>query len=70
MSPPVYVCLCHAVTEDEILDAVDSGAVTEDEVGDLTFAGTGCGSCLERVGELLDGAAPYGCRLRALPRIA
>jgi bacterioferritin-associated ferredoxin len=66
----LFVCLCHAVTEDEILDAVDSGAVTEEEVGDLTFAGTGCGSCLERVGDLLDGAAPYGCRLRALPRIA
>jgi bacterioferritin-associated ferredoxin len=66
----LYVCLCHAVTEDEILDAVVAGAHSEDEVADRTAAGTGCGACLERVGDLIDGAAPYGCRLRALPRIA
>jgi bacterioferritin-associated ferredoxin len=66
----VYVCLCHAVTEDEILDAVVDGALSEDAVGVVTAAGTGCGGCLERVGELIDGAAPYGCRLRALPRTA
>lgn len=66
----MYVCLCHAVTEDEVLDAVDAGAHSEAEVGAATFAGTGCGTCGERIGELLDGAAPYGCRLRALPRIA
>lgn len=64
------MCLCHAVTEDEILDAVEFGVHTEEEIGEVTYAGTGCGSCLERVSELLDGAAPYGCRLRALPRIA
>lgn len=66
----MYVCLCHAVTEDEILDAVDGGAHTEQAVGGTTYAGTGCGSCVERISELLDGAAPYGCRLRALPRTA
>ena len=54
MSPPVFVCLCHAVTEEEVLDAVDSGATSEEEVADLTFAGTGCGSCLERLGDLQD----------------
>jgi bacterioferritin-associated ferredoxin len=66
----LYVCLCHAVTEAEIFDAVVAGAHTEDEVGERTAAGTGCGACLERVGALIDGAAPYGCRLRALPRTA
>lgn len=66
----MYVCLCHAVTEDEILDVVSAGAHTEDAVGDETGAGTGCGGCLQRLGELLDGSAPYGCRLRALARTA
>jgi bacterioferritin-associated ferredoxin len=66
----VYVCLCHAVTEDEILDAVVDGALTEEAVGEMTAAGTGCGGCLERVGDLIDGAAPYGCRLRVLARSA
>jgi bacterioferritin-associated ferredoxin len=62
----MYVCLCHAVTEDEVLEAVAAGAHTEDGVGEITYAGTGCGGCLERLGELLDEAAPYGCRLRLL----
>jgi bacterioferritin-associated ferredoxin len=66
----MYVCLCHAVTEDEILDAVDMGAHTESAVAEVTHAGIGCGSCLQRVGDLLDGAAPYGCRLRALAATA
>jgi bacterioferritin-associated ferredoxin len=66
----VYVCLCHAVTEGEILDAVADGAHTEAAVAEATAAGSGCGGCLERIGDLLDNAAPYGCRLRALPRIA
>jgi len=66
----MYVCLCHAVTEDEVLDAVAVGASTEDEVGEITHAGTGCGGCLERLGELLDEAAPYGCRLQFLRRTA
>jgi bacterioferritin-associated ferredoxin len=62
--------LCHAVTEDEILDAVAGGAHTEQAVAEVTHAGTGCGSCVARVGELLDNATPYGCHLRALPAIA
>jgi bacterioferritin-associated ferredoxin len=66
----MYVCLCHAVTEDEILEAVDCGAHSEAAVAEVTHAGTGCGSCLGRLGDLLDGAAPYGCRLRALPATA
>jgi bacterioferritin-associated ferredoxin len=66
----MYVCLCHAVTEGEILDAVVCGAHSEQEVADVTHAGTGCGSCLQRVGELIDGATPYGCRLRLLAATA
>jgi bacterioferritin-associated ferredoxin len=66
----MYMCLCHAVTEDEILDAVAAGAHTEDAIGDVTHAGTGCGGCLERLGELLDDAVPFGCRLRLLLRTA
>jgi bacterioferritin-associated ferredoxin len=66
----MYVCLCHAVTEAEVLDAVAAGAHSEEAVAETTHAGTGCAGCLERLGDLLDEAAPYGCRLRALPRTA
>ena len=45
----MYACICHAVTETEVSDAMDAGASTEEEVGDACGAGTGCGSCLDRI---------------------
>lgn len=64
----MYVCICHAVTEEEILDVVDAGAYTEIDVSDMTAAGTGCGSCLPRIGELIEGS--LACPLRGLAAIA
>jgi bacterioferritin-associated ferredoxin len=37
---------------------VRAGADTEDTVGDICGAGTGCGTCLERVGEIIDQETP------------
>ncbi|SOD72843.1 bacterioferritin-associated ferredoxin [Jatrophihabitans sp. GAS493] len=57
----MFACICHAVTEDQIGSAVDSGADTIDEVGCLTGAGTGCGTCHDRIEELIElrcGACP------------
>ena len=45
----MYVCICAAVSEDEVRDAVTSGARSVEEVGELCAAGTGCGSCHERI---------------------
>jgi bacterioferritin-associated ferredoxin len=49
----VYVCLCARVRECEIRTAIRCGARTDDDVGDVCGAGTGCGMCLERIAELL-----------------
>ena len=45
----MYVCLCHAVTEDEVRDEIAAGARTPGEVADRCDAGNGCGSCVDRI---------------------
>ncbi|MGH8968990.1 MAG: (2Fe-2S)-binding protein [Actinomycetes bacterium] len=54
----MYVCICHAVTETEVEDVIADGACSEAEVGERTGAGTGCGSCLDRICERLLVADP------------
>ena len=61
----MYVCICNAVTEDEILDAVDAGARCTQSACEATLAASNCGSCLERVENLVEGALS-GCPRRML----
>ncbi len=60
----MYVCICYAVTEAEIVAEIDNGAQSEDDIHEATMAGTGCGSCVDRISELLDACG--GCPRRAL----
>jgi bacterioferritin-associated ferredoxin len=55
----VYVCICHAVTRDEFDQVVAEGAQSVDAVGARCGAGTGCGSCRERLGALLSSQTPH-----------
>jgi bacterioferritin-associated ferredoxin len=41
----MYVCLCRAVSETTIVDAIRDGANTVDAVGRACEAGTQCGKC-------------------------
>ncbi|MFI5906190.1 bacterioferritin-associated ferredoxin [Dactylosporangium sp. NPDC051541] len=50
----MYVCICHRVRECEIRRVVQAGARSEDAVGDECGAGTGCGTCLDRIADLID----------------
>jgi bacterioferritin-associated ferredoxin len=52
----MYVCICFAVRESELAEVIAGGARTEEEVGDACAAGTGCGSCLDRICERLAAA--------------
>ncbi|RJL33576.1 (2Fe-2S)-binding protein [Bailinhaonella thermotolerans] len=52
----MYVCICHAVTENEVADCIADGAETPDDIGDACGAGTGCGSCVMRICEILKKA--------------
>jgi bacterioferritin-associated ferredoxin len=61
----VFACICRAVTDDEVRDAVDRGAATVAQVARQTRAGAGCGTCHEQLKCLIEerGAA---CPVRKL----
>ncbi len=50
----MFVCICERVRECEVRAVILRGARTEDEVGDACGAGTNCGSCLDRICDMLD----------------
>ena len=64
----MYVCICWAVTEAQVRRCIAEGASTVEDVGDRCAAGTGCGSCHERIGALL--GIPAGELWCHLPRSA
>jgi len=41
----MYVCLCRAVSETTIVDAIRGGATSVEAVGQACAAGTNCGKC-------------------------
>ncbi len=53
----MYVCICMAVTEKDIRDAVASGLDSTAEIMEKTGAGTRCGTCRSTVAAILDGSA-------------
>jgi bacterioferritin-associated ferredoxin len=54
----MYVCICSRVRECELRAAIRAGARTEEAVADVCGAGTGCGTCLDRIGDLLVDEEP------------
>jgi bacterioferritin-associated ferredoxin len=62
----MYVCICTRAREHEVRTAIRAGARSEESVGDACGAGTGCGSCLDRICDLIDDET----RAAALPAAA
>jgi bacterioferritin-associated ferredoxin len=56
----MYVCICRDVTEFQLRACIEKGARTAEDIGDACGAGTGCGTCLERVDVLLAAALGQG----------
>jgi len=50
----MYVCICSRVRERDVRDAIRCGARCEESVADACGAGTGCGTCLDRICDLID----------------
>jgi bacterioferritin-associated ferredoxin len=50
----MYVCICARVRERDLRTAIKLGARSEETVGDACGAGTGCGTCLDRICDLID----------------
>ncbi|WP_377272028.1 bacterioferritin-associated ferredoxin [Peterkaempfera sp. SMS 1(5)a] len=56
----MYVCSCHAVTEQRVREEIQGGASTPRAIAKGCGAGTDCGSCVRRIQALLGhhGARP------------
>jgi bacterioferritin-associated ferredoxin len=63
----VYVCICARVRECEVRAAIRCGARNEDAVGDACGAGTGCGTCVGRIEELIGEESPAEALVAARP---
>lgn len=49
----MFVCVCHAITDREIDQAVDSGSVTLEQLKNELDVGTSCGACAEYIDQRL-----------------
>ena len=52
----MYICVCNAVTEQQIRDAVCDGAASVSELGARLGVGATCGCCRAFAGQVLDEA--------------
>lgn len=53
MDSDKIVCYCNSITNGMIKEAVENGAVTLEEVQEVTNAGTVCGACIENIENLI-----------------
>ena len=49
----MYICICKAVTESQLCEAVRQGLCTPGEIAACLKAGTGCGKCRGEIRQLL-----------------
>lgn len=54
MSEDKIICYCRNVSLGNILEAIENGATTLEEVTEVTTAGTGCGKCADRIKAIIE----------------
>ena len=64
----MYVCICRAVTESDVRGCIAEGACTIKDVVSRSAAGTGCGTCVQKIASLLSTST--GELRSSLPRTA
>ncbi|MAE74008.1 MAG: (2Fe-2S)-binding protein [Bdellovibrionaceae bacterium] len=52
----MFVCVCKAITEDQLQETLKKGHKSLEEVSGSCGAGSDCGSCLQRLQAYLDQA--------------
>ena len=50
----MFVCLCNAITDHQIQDAVDRGVHEVSQLEELWGVGAGCGTCRDYAQQLID----------------
>ena len=66
----MYVCVCQAVSDQDIRRAVTRGARTFEDVQTCTGCTTSCGCCEAEARELVEATLQSECRAAALPAAA
>jgi bacterioferritin-associated ferredoxin len=71
----MYVCVCNAVKEREVGEAIDGGARTRSEVTRACGAGGDCGSCHKMIEDMVsarcgDDVIPAAALVRERERAA
>jgi bacterioferritin-associated ferredoxin len=51
----MWICVCHAVTDREVLAAIQAGAETRQAVTAACQAGGDCGSCHHMIEQMIEG---------------
>ncbi len=49
----MYVCVCRAVTENDVHDCIAGGASSAKQVRDTTGAGSDCATCVRKICAIL-----------------
>jgi bacterioferritin-associated ferredoxin len=57
----MYVCMCHAVTEERVREEIGAGACSPRQIAKGCGAGTDCGSCVQRIQALLGAEGARTC---------
>lgn len=65
----MFVCICRGVTENDVSEYLADGADSVDAIGDRCGAGQGCGTCLDRLSEMVCQHAAT-CGIRRLVKAA
>ncbi|HEY1958683.1 MAG TPA: (2Fe-2S)-binding protein [Polyangiaceae bacterium] len=50
----MFVCVCHAVCDSNVRDAIEGGARTRDEVTRVCGAGGDCGACHGHIEDMIE----------------
>ena len=50
----MYICLCRAVTDAQVKEAIDAGAQTVEAVTKACCAGDDCGACHGTIADLIE----------------
>lgn len=65
----MYICICNAVSDKAIHQAVGEGATSIRDLSFMTGCGTQCGSCVKHVREVLDQALAQAGEPRSQVRL-
>ncbi len=54
IKPRMWVCVCKAVTDQQVRECIANGAETREAVTKACEAGGDCGACHEKIEEMID----------------